>query len=720
MKQIFNQNGHIVVTDVPIPALNEYEILVKNIYSAVSPGTETSSIESAKGLFLSKTLKNKKTMREGWDFFKEQGLSKTIDKIKDQSDKKMSLQQLGYSCCGEVIKVGKKITDIAVGDKVACAGARYANHAEFVSVPRNLVVKIPKEVDLKSASFTTIGAITLQGIRRADVHIGDIVAVMGLGLLGQIAVQILTSFGCNVIGVDVNKERVELAKKAGLRKGFVSNEKLVDKILHYTDDIGVDSVLIYAATTSSEPVNTAMKICRKKGIVVVIGDVEMSIERQEFYKKELDFRISTSYGPGRYDQQYEEKGIDYPVAYVRWTENRNMKEFLRLLKEKMIDLEPLITSECPISEGADAYNILQSEKDVIGIVFSYPHSEKKMQLTTKISLSKRTIDKKMINIGVIGCGSFAKSVHLPNIKKIPALNLVAVSSKSGKNAKTTAEKFGAAYCTTEYKELLEDENIDLVIVTTRHNLHAPIIIEAAKAGKHIFTEKPIALNYKDCQRVYKAIIENNVNFTIGFNRRFSPLSQNTKRILEKRKDPMIVTIRVNSAGMNKNHWINDPVEGGGAILGEGCHFFDLCNWFINAEPKRIYAEMISANNNSIVNNNNITSTITYEDGSLASVVYTTIGNASYPKERIEIFVDGGIICINDFRESVIVGLDTAGQKLKNIEKGQFALLNTFVKNLKNEQNNGDVPTVKDGVHATVLSLKVLDALRTGKTQSFRF
>jgi predicted dehydrogenase/threonine dehydrogenase-like Zn-dependent dehydrogenase len=664
----------------------------------------------------SKALSNPELVHKALEMARREGLSKTIKVIKGQTG---NLAPLGYSSSGVVLEVGKNITGIAVGDRVACAGAGYANHAEIICVPRNLLCKMPDNVDFDEAAFTTIGAIAMQGIRRAQVQFGDNVVVIGLGLLGQIATQILKAAGAHVIGIDIMKERVELAKELGADMCFVGGKDAVDKVLKYTDGVGADSVIIYAATSSSEPVKQAMQMARKKGRVIVVGAVGMELDRSPFYEKELDFLISCSYGPGRYDPLYEEKGVDYPIGYVRWTENRNMQEFMNMVSEKKVNVKRLIDYTFPIEEADKAYEILNTEKRPIGVLFRYKELTKK-ELVRKVPLKPFVIKADKINVAVIGAGGFAQAHHLPNLKRIPYYNIKAIVTRTGSNAKEIAEEYGTEYCTTDFKEVLQDENINMVVIATRHNLHAPIIIEAANAGKHIFVEKPIAMSYEDCKKVYNAVIENKVNLTIDFNRRFAPLAQRAKRIVENRKNPLMITYRINSAGMKKEHWINDPVEGGGAIIGEGCHFFDFCNWIVEREPMRIYAEMISSNDESIVDANNVMSTIRYEDGSVASVIYTTIGNELFPKERIEIFVDGGVIAIDDFKELIVTGMGGKGEKLKRIEKGQFELINEYGKLLKGEGGNIDLPSVADGVKATVCSLKVLDALKTGKVQKWDY
>ena len=719
MKQISTKSGSILTEEVPAPVCGDNEVLVCNSNSLISAGTETMSLQGGKGVvgLASMAIKNPELAHKAIEMVKRDGLSKTIMDIKGQTGK---LSPLGYSSSGVVLEVGKIIRDIAVGDRVACAGAGYANHAEIIRVPRNLVCKIPENVDFDEAAFTTVGAIAMQGIRRAQVQFGDNVVVIGLGLLGQIASQILKAAGAHVIGIDIMKERVELAKELyGADIGCTAGKDAVDNVLKYTDGIGADSVIIYAAAKSSEPVKQAMAMARKKGRVIVVGAVGMTLDRSPFYEKELDFLISCSYGPGRYDSLYEEKGVDYPIGYVRWTENRNMQEFLKMVSEKKVNVKRLIDHIFPIEEAEKAYETLNTEKRPIGVLFKYKELPKK-ELVRKTQLKPSVIETAKINAAVIGAGGFAQAYHLPNLKKIPFFNIKAVVTRTGSNAKKIAEEYGAEYCTTDYKEVLKDANVDMIVIATRHNLHAPVIIEAANAGKHIFVEKPIAMSYEDCKTVYDAVIENAVNLTIDFNRRFAPLAQRAKRIVEHRINPLMITYRINSAGMKKEHWINDPVEGGGTIIGEGCHFFDFCNWIVGRDPVQIHAETISSNNESMVDNNNVISTIRYEDGSVASIIYTTIGNESFPKERIEIFVDHGAIAIDDFKELVVTGLDGKGEKSKRIEKGQFQLINEYGKLLKGEYRNTDLPSVDDGVKATICSLKVLDALKTGKVQKWDY
>lgn len=719
MKQLINKGGEIVLEDLPAPVCDDNHVLVNNVNSLISAGTETSSLGDDKSGIVgmaSMALNNTELITKAINLVRKEGLRNAIDIIKEHTGE--TIIPLGYSSSGIVLEVGKNVADIAVGDRVACAGAGYANHAEIVSVPKNLVAKIPDNVDFADAAFTTVGTIAMQGVRRAKVEFGDNVVVMGLGLIGLITCQILNAAGARVIGIDVMEERLKLAEKLGVKTCLLSDENVVKEVTKHTESIGADSVIICAATPSRIPANQAMEMARKKGTVVVVGDIGMDIDRSPFYEKELDFLISCSYGPGRYDNLYEEKGLDYPIGYVRWTENRNMKEFLRMLDEGKINVNELVNGVFSIEDAKEAYDSFNSPQRPIGIIFKYNEIDsaslkRKMEIK---SISKR--DK--INVAIVGAGNYSKTQHLPHITNIPNYNLKAVVTRTGINAKNIAEEYGADYYTTDYNEVLEDQEVDMVMISTRHNLHAPQILKAGKFKKQIFVEKPVAMNYEDCENIYNSIKENNVNLIVGFNRRMSLLAQKMKRIIEKRENPLIISYRVNSAGMKKDHWINDPIEGGGAIIGECCHFFDFCNWIVGNEPKSIHATMISSNNESILDNNNIASTIKYEDGSVASIIYTTMGNESFSKERIEIFSEGEVILIDDFKELDVKGINEQNIKLENIDKGQFGLINEYSNLLLGKSYNKDIPTVEDSIKATIISLKVIDSLKTGKIQDWDY
>ncbi|MGD0795813.1 MAG: bi-domain-containing oxidoreductase [Dehalococcoidales bacterium] len=723
MKQVFSYGGEIVVEEMPVPVCGDNEVLVQNLFTVISSGTESAAVKASTGGAISlarRLIKNPDLLQKALDMVRKQGLQKTL--LAARGETEGTLMPLGYSSAGIVIQSGKDVSNISPGDSVACAGAGYACHAEFVSVPKNLVCPVPPGIDFKEAAFTTLGAIAMQGVRRSQAQLGEKVAVIGLGLLGQITCQILKASGAYVIGIDPVPARVELARELGADVSLLSGEKIVSEVIGHTGSYGADAVIICAGTPSNEPTLQAMQMARRKGRVVVVGAVGLSLERAPFYEKELDFLISCSYGPGRYDASYEQKGIDYPIAYVRWTENRNMQAFLELLASKKVNVSRLIDHVFTVEEASTAYQKLSApEARPVAVVFKYSADIKPgAAITRSIELKPPTVAKDRIGVGVIGAGGFAQTFHLPNVRQLPYFDLKAIATRTGASAKKAAEKYGARYFTTDYTEVIRDKDIDMVLIATRHNLHAPIAIEAAKAGKHIFVEKPLAMSYEQCREVYEAVTAAKVNLTVGFNRRFSPLAQKLKRLAEKRQNPLVIHITVNSAGMKKDHWINDPIEGGGAILGEGCHFFDLAGWLTGAEPRQIFAAKLASHNPSLVDDNNIACVICYQDGSIFSLTYTTIGHEDFPKERIEVFMDGGAAAIDDFKELTIAGLGAEGERLTKIDKGQLALLREFGKLLKGEGENKDLPTVRDGVKATICSLKAIDALHTGKPQEFAF
>ncbi|MBI4744691.1 MAG: bi-domain-containing oxidoreductase [Actinobacteria bacterium] len=711
MKQVFiNPKGEIIVDDMPVPLCKDEGVLVKVGYSLISSGTELMSVKD--GSLVSKVVHQPQLLLKAFKKISSDGMQATVDIVKEKTER---LSPTGYSAAGIVVEVGSNVLDLKVGDLAACSGAGYANHSEYIYVPRNLVVKVPQSVSLKEAAFTTIGSIAIQGVRRAEVQFGERIVVFGLGLIGQIVCQILKVAGCNVLGIDLLKEKVELAEKLGINKGVVFDDSLLlEEVEKFTKGIGADAVIICASTKDSGPVNQAMKMCRDKGRVVVIGAVGMDLEREDFYAKELDFLISRSYGPGRYDKNYEEKGIDYPIGYVRWTENRNMEEFISLIESEKINLKPLISKEYGVNEAPNAYFELSNNPNTLAVLFKYD-LEKTENVVDHIFKIKEDVSKdaskKNINIGIIGAGSFAKQAHLPIIKNISGFNITAVSTASGENAKKTAKQYGAKYCTTDFHDLLKDKDIDAVLVTTRHNLHKPIIIEAAKAGKHIFVEKPMAMNYEECREIAKVIEGTGVLLTVGFNRRFSPFAQKLKSLLKDKKSTLMMTYRVNAGTIPLDNWVNDPIEGGGRILGEACHFFDFLSWLSDEEPVEIYANKISRTDWWVIENDNLICTVRFSGGSLASLVYTTIGNSDSGKERLEVYTEGTTAVINDFNELILSGFNENSFKQKIIDKGHKNQMEYFLKVLK-----GEAPlevNVKDGVRATVCCLKALESVNKG-------
>lgn len=689
MKQVLVKKGHVIVEDVPVPICGDNEVLVANAYSVISAGTELSTI---KRFSLPNLLMDSALIKKALVYAKERGAKEAMSTAKEFRD---ALMPLGYSSAGIVIAIGKNISDIDVGDKVACAGAGKANHTEVVAVPRNLVTKIPEEVSFEEAAFTTLGAIAMHGIRRAGRQFGETIVVLGAGLIGQLAIQIAKAAGYKVIAADKDPKRAELSKRMGADIGLVvGKDDLAKEVLYHTDGVGADAVVIYAATASNEPVNQSMKIARKKGRIVVVGDVGLNIDRAPFYEKELDLLISRSYGPGRYDPLYEEKGIDYPIDYVRWTENRNMRAFLELLGEKKMDMGPLLEAVriFPIEEAEKAYELLASDREKpLSVLLKYDYSryytpKGEVKLQRSFPISPRAVEGK-INVAVIGAGNFARNILLPLLSRIPEYNLKAIVTATAANAKQVASKYKAEYCTTDYKEVLKDDDIDLVMITTRHNLHYPMIIDAAKAGKAIYVEKPMCLTEEELNEIIKVISETKIPLIVGFNRRYAPLAVKAKQLLKQKHRPYLINYRVNAGFVPKDHWIQDPKVGGGRIIGECCHFFDLFNYFVEAEVESISVKSIPVNDTTVAAQDNSVAVLKWTDGSLTTLTYTALGHPDLPKERIEIFANGGGMTIDDFVELKLYGFKEKGIKLKRQDKGHRNQLMELARFLKEGKSN---------------------------------
>lgn len=704
MRQVFvNSKGEILVEDVPAPIVGRNSVLVRVAYSLISSGTELRRIQQGQGV-LQRAFRNPDLVKKLVDRVLSKGMLKTATFVRD---KLKEFAALGYSASGVVIERGKNVVDLEVGDRVACGGSGYAYHAEIIAVPRNLVVKVPKDVGLKGAALTTLGAIAMQGVRRANVQMGEIVVVVGMGLVGQLVVQLLQVAGCRVIGADLLPERLALAEQLGAEKTIlVGQEDPVKAVLRYTGGMGADAAIICAATSSSEPINQAFQMLRERGRVVIVGAVGMELEREDFYAKELDLLISRSYGPGRYDPTYEEKGVDYPIGYVRWTENRNMAEFVRLLSEGEINVAPLISAEVPLEEAPQAYRmLLDTEESPIGIVLTYDNVLEEKVKERRVEVTPKPRGKGVINVAVIGAGSFAQRVRLPDLRRISGYDLRAVVTASGVNARQVARRFKAEYCTTDYQEVLEDPDVDMVLIATRHNLHFPIAMDAIQAGKDVFVEKPLALTYKQCNELLRAVQEVGIHFTVGFNRRYAPLSVRAKELIAGRRKPLFINYRVNTGRIPKDHWVHDPLVGGGRIIGEVCHFLDLFNYFIDDEIIGLKVSHTPFNNQTVSSLDNVAVTLKYADGSLANLVYTSLGDLRLPKERIEIFVDQACLVIDDFMKLELYGFAEKGVGLKRQDKGWYQELVEFLKAIQGKPSAS--LTILDAVKATRISLDII-------------
>jgi predicted dehydrogenase/threonine dehydrogenase-like Zn-dependent dehydrogenase len=657
MKQVVvdNQSGAVAVNEVPLPVINGRGIVVQSLYSVISSGTELSMIRSSRA---GKLERLKKMMPEDGlaAYFRRKIQSGTL--FQSTASVARSIQRgnqgpggrylpLGYSLSGIVQAVDGNVAGVSVGDKVACGGAR---HADRNYVPLNLFTRIPEAVDPRESAFTTIGCIALQGVRRARLAHGETVAVIGQGLIGQLVTQLVKINGGAVIATDISRRKLGMSLRMGADLCINSAEcDPVQEILNYTGWQGVDAAIICAASATSAPLRQALAMVRDKGRIVLVGAVKIEMPRDPLYTKELDFFISRSYGPGRYDPVYEQKGFDYPLDQVRWTENRNMEEINRLLAEKRLNVRDLITHEFAVSDAAKAYETIAREPDAaLGILLRYDPDDAGTADAPKVYPAPvpASREEKRIRTAIIGCGSFARKYHLPNIRKIPALRLEAIVTATGLSARQIAETYTIPSCTTDYRALLSRQDIDAVVISTRHHLHATMAQEALAAGKHVFLEKPMALNKDELRTLTSAIQESSALFTVGFNRRFSPLSAEIKKALVHRKRPMIINYRVANTLQPETSWVHDPEEGGGAILGECCHFFDLVHWFVGVEPVSLFAEGGNTAHPGGRLYDTALITLRFADDSVATITFIDQGQDGFPKERIELFSDAGVMVLN--------------------------------------------------------------------------
>lgn len=685
MKQVFIKKGDVLVIEVPSPTINEDEILVQVHYSCISSGTELAGITmSAKPLY-KKAMEKPQNIIKVFDLIKEKGIKDTILRIRSKVDIK---SPVGYSAAGIVLETGKNITGFKLGDRVACAGAGIANHAEFIAVPQNLTVKVPENISLREASTVALGAIAMQGIRRADLRIGENAVIIGLGILGQLTHQILKASCIKTIGVDLNSSRIKKSVETGLNHGINPNEvNVVDEVIGKTNFLGADSVIITAASISNTVINQSIEMCRKKGKVIIVGDVALNIKREELYKKEIDLLISTSYGPGRYDEKYERKGFEYPYPYIRWTENRNMEAYLELISQSKIDVNVLIEKIYSIGNAEKAYKDLKDPSDApLIILLEYGGknlTDKKILLRSSTGRDNSITDTR-IKVGIIGAGSFTKDIHLPNLEKLSDLfSIYAVCDKDSGNADNIAKRYRANYSTTDYDYIIQDSNVNMVIISTRHNLHAEIAIKAAEKGKAILLEKPMALNQVELENLMNILKKRRVPFTIGFNRRFSSISQKIYYLVSRRENPLIINYRMNAGYIPPDIWVQNE-EGGGRNIGEACHIYDLFSYLTGAEVKEVSAISINPKSKNIMINDNFAALLKYNDGSVCNLTYASLGNSRFPKEVMDIYYDGKIISMKDFKELDVFGLSNHNMKLSFQDKGHLNEIKSFGEFIRNK------------------------------------
>lgn len=718
MQQLTQQlkSGQMMVQELPWPQVGPGMVLVRNHYSLISAGTEGATAKTARKSLIGKAKERPQQVRQVVDTLKKQGPVQTYRAVMKKLD---AYSPLGYSCAGEVIEVGTGTQDVSVGDKVACAGVGYANHAEIVCVPVNLCVKLCDEADLAKACYNTLGAIALQGIRQADLRLGESCAVIGLGLLGQLTCLMLRAGGIRTFGIDIDPDTVELADTHCCDAAWTRDTPgVASRVEQMTGGLGVDGVIITAGTSSLDPINFAGELARKRGRVVVVGAVPTGFDRDpHWYKKELELRMSCSYGPGRYDLDYEEKGVEYPAAYVRWTENRNMQAFQALVQCGKIDLEYLTTHEFSLDDAPKAYDMIVEQTEAfLGIVLKYD---------VERPLTRRRIDVArhrgigMVGIGFIGVGSYAQGNLLPNIPRDGSgVTCKGVLDADGAAAKRVAERYGFEFCASDTKDVLDRDELNTVFIATRHDSHAKYVLRALKAGKNVFVEKPICLTLEELdaiQAVYAGQSAENgqlpPHMMIGFNRRFASLSRQLRRRVGN--GPMSMIYRINAGAIPADTWIQDPDIGGGRILGEVCHFIDYLTWMCGSLPTRVYASAVPDPQGL---NDTVAINLSFANGSVGSVNYYANGSRDMGKEYIEVYASGTTGIIRDFRELEVFGQGRPQhKKLLNQDKGQSTMVRRFLERIK----TGGEPLIPADEMFTVTRacFAVLESLSTRKVVS---
>ena len=703
MKQVLRKGlKTIVVGEVPDPVVIPNHVLVRPMVSLISSGTETADIHA--GSLAKEVAENPSHLRKIWEAMKQQGVVKTVSEVRAKFSEYAAL---GYSGAGIVVHKHHTVADLEIGDRVAYGGEG-TGHAETVLAAHKLVVKIPDVVPFEHACFTTLGSIALNSVRIAQIGIGDIVAVIGLGLVGQLVAQIVKAHGGIVVAIDMKDERVELARSMQVDYALNAGQLVQNSIAAITDGRGVDCVIVAAAAKTPAPLQQAVKLCRDRGRIVMVGAVPLEVARDEMYLKELQFFMSRAYGPGSYDPIYEKQDHDYPFAYVRWTENRNMAEFLRLVAAGVVKVEPLITHRFALDDAAQAYQtILNPAENSLAVILTYPNAgESTFSPNLKTETTAKAKKSGTLGLALIGAGNLARWEHLPNLKKIPGVALKAIHSASGARGKTYAERFGANYSTSSYDEILADPTIDIVVIATRHQYHFEQALRAVQAGKHVFVEKPMALTREECRQLYRAVTQSGTQLTVGFNRRFAPYYLEMKRAIVARTSPAVINCRMNSPGLSGSFWAADPAYGG-ALVGEGCHFVDLMYWLLESEPVSVSAYSLPTGKKDPIGENNLAGSFRFADGSIGNLTYCTVGSATSAGEHVEVFAPGIATETNDFKELIIKGGSRKTKSSRRKEKGYSAQMSAFIRAI--QLGREPEVTVLDGARATIGCLAMLES-----------
>lgn len=720
------RTGDISIIDVPIPKPVSKYVLVKNFASAVSVGTEKSMIELGRKSLLGKARSRPDLLKRFLEKAKQEGFLKTFREALERLDEPVPL---GYSCSGVVEKVGESVGEFFPGDRVACIGAGYASHAEYVLVPEMLCAKLPKNVSFEEGAFGMIGAIAIHGIRCSKLSFGEKAAVIGLGLLGILTAQILRAYGIDVIGYDVDSERVKLAENLGFENVFQDLNDFSRAVFNLTSGYGADAVLLTLASKESKPIDTAIELVRPQGRIVVVGVVDIHPDRNEMWHKEVEIVVSKAAGPGINDPLYEIKGIDYPIGSIRWTERRNLEEFLRLLSMKLIDVKSLITHRVNIEDSESIkqlYNeILTGKIKPLGVIINYKHQQENRTLEKPIR-TRTTVQSKeshYLNLGVVGAGLFGRTVLLPNLKKalkeVEGVNLKVVSTARGFTAAHAARRFDFEIFTTDFEDILNDESIQAVLILSPHSQHKDMVIRALEKGKSVFVEKPLCVNENELleiDSVYKRItkeLKRQIIFTVGYNRRFSSHVRFVKEFFQNRKSPMMLYYRINVGHIPADHWVHREEEGGNMIISEVCHFVDLMMYITDSIPVRLFAQSIEHVGKAVISRDNVGITMKFADGSVGNILYTTVGSRTYSRENLEIFCDGKVAVITDFRKTSLYGSGIKKtHKTFSQDMGYLEEMKQFLTSIKGLTQ---IPiTYEEIYHSTLTIFKILESIRTNK------
>tara|TARA_R110000868_G_scaffold92056_1_gene255119 strand:- start:15235 stop:17382 length:2148 start_codon:yes stop_codon:yes gene_type:complete len=712
LKQVISKLAGLTVSDVAAPNVQHGTVLLRVAYSTVSVGTESVGLRQQADPLWLRALKDPKKIVKAARMASEKGVRYTRDVAVGTME---AGSVAGYSLAGTVIEVGPGVDTFSIGDRVACASAQAAHHAEYVCVPVNLTAPIPDTVSFEDASTVALGAIALQGVRRTVPSLGETIIVIGLGFLGQLTVQMLKANGCRVLGTDLDPSRVEAALNIGM-DAALSEQDIDAGVKRITGGVGADAVIITAASASSTVISSAFKMCRRKARVVIVGDIGMDIDRSDIYAKELDVKISTSYGPGRYDRAYEEMGHDYPLAYVRWTENRNMRCYLEMLAAGAIDLKELSREVFSLDQMSALHSTLVgSENRPLSVLIKYPNdpSSQPVRKVENVHAIKKASG--IINVGIIGAGGFVQGTHLPNFRRLDDIfQCHAVMGRKGHSAKSIADMHGAAYSTTSLDEILSDEKIDLVLIGTRHDTHAGLVCEALRAGKNVFVEKPLAIDNSELNEIAAIYDDSTLSpglLMTGFNRRFAPCIAELQKYTSLRSGPLMVTYRMNAGFLPADHWVHGS-EGGGRNIGEACHIYDLFNALTVSEVTDVQAMGVGNVTGQYLASDNFTATFRYADGSVATLIYASFGSASHPKESMDVYFDGQVFSMHDYQSLKCAGDNSVKTLISSdTDKGHFNMLKSLGSAI---QTDAVWPiSLTEQILATKMSFDVEAALRTG-------